>query len=411
MIRSGDTILLQIVLCIGLIFQYNIPDRHSHSRVTSRSFVIGGRKVLVAIIIIIALALVVPRWKVCLLYEHPEAVLLRSTRGLCSGSSRWDRGGRFGCSWFFGRWWRWLSRLGLGRGALCSGACLFAGRTTACTVTTAIVVITDSYAGLVPPASLINCVACIPAATASVPTVASVLGHSVLVAVPVPHRRLLHILTVRRWTCVLVHLQLNLLVGMLQLTMRDAIVEVHDEAWKRTRQRDVNYQWCRLLNYSHPPKDIQTVNLTSVSMLSLKIRYTLTVIAIVGMNGSPGVRNARAYLWTRGQGLIWSSSVPLFFFAHLFWGCLEITNSITIIPITRLVINNPANVPVNPMAAIKSRKKMNTYITPTSFVTCIPLSYVAGPALIHGKKPGQRYEYSAILRPIKPAPIVSKVFA
>lgn len=44
------------------------------------------------------------------------------------------------------------------------------------------------------------------------------------------------------------------------------------------------------------PNDIQMVNRTSVRILSLKIRYTFTVMAMVGMNGSPGVRNARAYL-------------------------------------------------------------------------------------------------------------------
>ena len=132
------------------------------------------------------------------------------------------------------------------------------------------------------------------------------------------------------------------------------------------------------------------VKRTRVRMLSLKIRYTLTVIAMVGMNGSPGVRNARAYL---------------------FWGCLEITSSITIIPITSAVISKPTNVPVNPIAAIRSKKKISTYITPTSFVTYIPLSWVAGPALIQGKKPGHKYEYSAILRPIIPTPIVSKVVA
>jgi hypothetical protein len=44
------------------------------------------------------------------------------------------------------------------------------------------------------------------------------------------------------------------------------------------------------------PNVIHTVNRTNVNILNLNIKYMLTVIAIVGMNGSPGVKNASAYL-------------------------------------------------------------------------------------------------------------------
>jgi hypothetical protein len=77
----------------------------------------------------------------------------------------------------------------------------------------------------------------------------------------------------------------------------------------------------------------------------------LTVMAIVGMNGSPGVRNASAYR---------------------FCGCRDITRRMKIIESTRKVKINPKNEPLKPIASSRSRKKMQMYINPTSFVTNIP---------------------------------------
>lgn len=145
----------------------------------------------------------------------------------------------------------------------------------------------------------------IPATTA-VPTVA-VLGHSVLVSVPVPHGRLLLVLC--GWTQVLFHLQFDFLLWILQSAMRNSVVEVHDQSWKgRGAPKSVRYKFVSTsLCFSSPPSDIQTVNRTKVRILSLKIRYTLTVIAMVGMNGSPGVRNARAYLGREETEIIQSN--------------------------------------------------------------------------------------------------------
>ena len=41
-------------------------------------------------------------------------------------------------------------------------------------------------------------------------------------------------------------------------------------------------------------------------------------------------------------------------------------------PIIKLVKISPANVPLTPIAAIRSKKNINTNIIPTNFVTCIP---------------------------------------
>jgi hypothetical protein len=78
----------------------------------------------------------------------------------------------------------------------------------------------------------------------------------------------------------------------------------------------------------------------------------LTVMAMVGMNGSPGVKNANAYR---------------------FWGCLEITSKMKIILRMRKMKISPKNEPLKPIANMTSMKKMQIYIRPTSFVTNIPV--------------------------------------
>lgn len=77
----------------------------------------------------------------------------------------------------------------------------------------------------------------------------------------------------------------------------------------------------------------------------------LTVMAIVGINGSPGVKNESAYR---------------------FWGCLDMTSRMKIMETSRKVKIKPKNDPVNPTASIKSMKNIQMYINPTSLVTNIP---------------------------------------
>lgn len=77
----------------------------------------------------------------------------------------------------------------------------------------------------------------------------------------------------------------------------------------------------------------------------------LTVMAMVGMNGSPGVRNANAYR---------------------FCGCREITRRMKIILRMRKMKISPKNDPVKPMASMTSMKNMQMYMRPTSLVTNIP---------------------------------------
>lgn len=72
---------------------------------------------------------------------------------------------------------------------------------------------------------------------------------------------------------------------------------------------------------------------------------------MVGITGSPGVRNAREFR---------------------FEGCLEMTRSINNIDSIRKMKIKLKNDPLNPIASIKSMKKMHMYIKPTSFVTNIP---------------------------------------
>jgi hypothetical protein len=112
-------------------------------------------------------------------------------------------------------------------------------------------------------------------------------------------------------------------------------------------------------------------------------------MAMVGMNGSPGVRNARAYR---------------------FCGCLEITRRMKMMERMRKMKINPKKEPLKPMASITSMKKIHKYMRPTSFVTNMPandsrdelganevklchfspLSSVAGPGLVQGKNPGHK---------------------
>ena len=49
-------------------------------------------------------------------------------------------------------------------------------------------------------------------------------------------------------------------------------------------------------------------------------------------------------------------------------------NNIAIIPIIREVIIKATKVPVMPIAAIRSRVKIQAYMIPTNFVTYIPKS-------------------------------------
>lgn len=74
-------------------------------------------------------------------------------------------------------------------------------------------------------------------------------------------------------------------------------------------------------------------------------------MAIVGINGSPGVRNASAYR---------------------FCGCLEITRSMKMMERTRKMKIKPKKEPLKPIASITSMKKIHKYMRPTSFVTNIP---------------------------------------
>lgn len=81
--------------------------------------------------------------------------------------------------------------------------------------------------------------------------------------------------------------------------------------------------------------------------------------------------------------------------------------------------------PLKPIANITSITKTQMYIRPTSFVTNMPkrkqsslihgliiriqsqdspVSCVAGPGLVHGKKPGHKYAYSCSFLPIIPNP-------
>ena len=96
-------------------------------------------------------------------------------------------------------------------------------------------------------------------------------------------------------------------------------------------------------------------------------------MAMVGINGSPGVRNC----------------IP-----NLFCGCLEIIKSTNMMEIKRNVKKSPNKVPLNPIASIKSMKNIHPYIMPTNFVTYMPVSVVAGPGFIQGYNPGHKYEYS-----------------
>lgn len=51
------------------------------------------------------------------------------------------------------------------------------------------------------------------------------------------------------------------------------------------------------------PNVIQTVNLISVRIESLKMRQILTMTAIAGTKGSPGVLKTRAFLWNQNNYL------------------------------------------------------------------------------------------------------------
>ena len=77
----------------------------------------------------------------------------------------------------------------------------------------------------------------------------------------------------------------------------------------------------------------------------------LTVMAMVGMKGSPGVKNASAYR---------------------FCGCLEMTRRMKSMESMRKININPKNEPLKPIASIKSMKKIHKYIRPTSLVTNMP---------------------------------------
>lgn len=74
-------------------------------------------------------------------------------------------------------------------------------------------------------------------------------------------------------------------------------------------------------------------------------------MAIVGINGSPGVRNASAYR---------------------FCGCRDITSRMKMMESIRNVKISAKNEPLKPMASRRSRKKIQMYINPTSFVTNMP---------------------------------------
>lgn len=89
---------------------------------------------------------------------------------------------------------------------------------------------------------------------------------------------------------------------------------------------------------------------------------------------------------------------------------------------TRNVNIKAKNEPLKPIARRRSRKKMQMYINPTSLVTNIPkrrkliknlmlilkchspLSSVAFPGFVHGKKPGHKYAYSCNFLPNIPKP-------
>jgi hypothetical protein len=76
-----------------------------------------------------------------------------------------------------------------------------------------------------------------------------------------------------------------------------------------------------------------------------------TVIAMVGINGSPGVKNARACRLD---------------------GCLEITSRMKMMDMIRNMNIKEKNDPLNPIASIKSMENIQMYIKPTSLVTNIP---------------------------------------
>ena len=80
-------------------------------------------------------------------------------------------------------------------------------------------------------------------------------------------------------------------------------------------------------------------------------------MAMVGINGSPGVRNASAYR---------------------FCGCLEITRSMKTMERMRKMKINPKKEPLKPMASITSMKNMHKNMRPTSFVTNMPENDLLG---------------------------------
>lgn len=74
-------------------------------------------------------------------------------------------------------------------------------------------------------------------------------------------------------------------------------------------------------------------------------------MAMVGIKGSPGVKNASAYR---------------------FCGCRDIQRSINIMERTRKMKIKMKNEPLKPTASMTSMKKIHKYMRPTSFVTNIP---------------------------------------
>lgn len=91
------------------------------------------------------------------------------------------------------------------------------------------------------------------------------------------------------------------------------------------------------------------VNRTKVNMLNLNIKYMLTVIAMAGIKGSPGVKNASAYLEvTKAIDFIRHQNICFLIErskSNLFCGCLEIISKITIMPMIKTVKIKPENAP------------------------------------------------------------------